>query len=68
MCFSSMEPLINSSMNESEDEKEKFDFSFSHIFNALERNENGSTSVYCGNSELIRVSLDIIRPRVSAGS
>jgi len=45
-----MEPLNNSSMNYSEDEKEKCDFSFSPIFNGLSATEYGGTSLCHGSS------------------
>jgi hypothetical protein len=51
------EALNNSSMNYQSTKKVKFDFTFFFIFNGLSAIENGSTSMCCGNSELIRVSL-----------
>ena len=53
------EALINSSMNYQSTKKGKCDFPFFFIFNDLLVIENGSTSLCCGNSELIRVSLDV---------
>jgi len=55
-----MEALINSSMNNQSTKKVKkvkCDFTFFFIFNGLSATENGSTSMCCGNFELIRVSL-----------
>jgi len=50
------EALINSSINYQSTKKEKCDFTFFFIFNGLSAVENGSTSLCCGISELIRVS------------
>ena len=44
-------------MNYQSTKKGKCDFPFFYIFNDLLVIENGSTSLCCGNSELIRVSL-----------
>ena len=52
----SREALINSSMNYQSTKKGKCDFPFFSTFNDLLVIENGSTSLCCGNSELIRVS------------
>jgi hypothetical protein len=52
-----MEALINSSMNYQSTKKGKCDFPFFFIFNDFLVIENGSTSLCCGKSELIRVSL-----------
>jgi len=57
--FNISEALINSSMNYQSTKKGKCDFPFFFIFNDLLVIENGSTSLCCGNSELIRVSLEI---------
>gem|GEM_PF-5397569 len=46
--------------------KKKCDFTFFFIFNSLPPNENSSTSLCCGNSELIRVSLDITPTKIIA--
>jgi len=51
------EALIDSSMNNQSTKKVKCDFTFFFIFNGLSATKNGSTSMCCGNSELIRVSL-----------
>ena len=58
------EALINSSMNYQSTKKGKCDFPFFIIFNDLLVIENGSTSLCCGNSELISVSLITYRLRV----
>jgi hypothetical protein len=52
--------LINSSMHYQSTKKGNCDFPFFFIFNDLLVIENGSTSLCCGNSELIRVSLSKI--------
>jgi hypothetical protein len=51
------EALNNSSMNYQSTKKIKCDFIFFSIFSGLSATENGNTSMCCGNSELIRVSL-----------
>ena len=51
--------LNNSLLEFSDHEKQKCDCCFSHIFNSLIAIENGGTSLYRGNSELIRVSLRV---------
>ena len=55
------EALINSSVNDQSTKKVKCDFTFFFIFNGLSTIENGSTSLCCGNSGLIRVSLAIVK-------
>ena len=57
-----MEALNNSSMNYQSMKKGKCDFPIFFIFNDLLVIENGSTSLCCGNPELIRVSLYIRHP------
>jgi hypothetical protein len=58
-----MEALNNSSMNYQSTKKGKCDFPFFlFIFNDLLVIENDSTSLCCGNPELIRVSLYIRHP------
>jgi hypothetical protein len=47
-------------MNYQSTKKGKYDFPFFFIFNDLLVIENGSTSLCCGNSELIRVSLNTV--------
>jgi len=51
------EALIHSSVNDQSTKKVKCDFTFIFIFNGLTAIEYGSTSLCCGNPELIRVSL-----------
>jgi len=55
--FTLREALINSSVNYQSTKKVKCDFTFFFILNGLSTIENGSTSLCCGNSALIRVSL-----------
>ena len=45
--------------NDQSKKKVKCDFTFFFIFNGLTAIEYGSTSLCCGNSELIRVSLRV---------
>ena len=54
-----LEVLNNSSMNYQNTNKIKCDFILFFIFNGLSATENGNTSMCCGNSELIRVSLNL---------
>jgi len=54
------EALNNSSMNYQSTKKIKCDFIFFSIFSGLSATENGNTSMCCGNSELIRVSLTVM--------
>jgi hypothetical protein len=51
------EALNNSSMNSQSTKWMKCDFIHFFIFNGVTAIENGDTSMYRGNSELIRVSL-----------
>ena len=53
-------------MNYQSTKKGKCDFPFFFIFNDLLVIENGSTSLCCGNSELIRVSLEYLPQRFAA--
>ena len=52
---------MHSSMNDQSTKKVKCDFTFFFIINGLTAIDYGSTSLCCGNAELIRVSL-IKRP------
>ena len=52
------EALNNSSMNYQSTNRIKCDFILFFIFNGLSATENGNTFMCCGNSELIRVSLN----------
>jgi len=54
------EALIHSSVNDQSTKKVKCDFTFFFIFKGLTAIEYGSTALYCGNAELIRVSLNDI--------
>ena len=60
------EALIHSSMNDQSTKKVKCDFTFFFIFNGLTAIEYGSTSLCCGNAELIRTSLGIFVARFIA--
>jgi len=51
------EALNNSTMNFQNTNKTKYDFILFIIFNGLSATENGNTSMCCGNSESISVSL-----------
>jgi hypothetical protein len=55
--------MSNSSMNYQITNRINCDFILLFIFNGLSASGNGNTSMCCGNSELIRVSLTISREK-----